>query len=125
MHSLNYAALAISALPAASAWGSLGHMTVGFIAQNFLEDQTISWAQDILEITNDTYLASVATWADSYRYTDEGSWSAPLHFIDAEDKPPSSCSVDFERDCPAEGCSVSAIANYVRASVFIPTEAVH
>ncbi|KAL9053072.1 MAG: hypothetical protein Q9162_004994 [Coniocarpon cinnabarinum] len=112
MHAIAYAAIAASALPAVRAWGSLGHATVAFIAQNFLEDQTVTWAQDILDIHNDTYLASIASWADSYRYTDEGSWSAPLHFIDAEDSPPSSCSVDFERDCPAEGCSVSAIANF-------------
>lgn len=113
MHLIDYAALTVSALPAVSAWGSLGHMTVGFIAQNFLQDQTVSWAQGILGTTNDSYLASVATWADSYRYTDDGAWSAPLHFIDANDKPPSSCSVDFDRDCGDEGCSVSAIANYV------------
>ena len=114
MHFTSYATLALAAAPAVSAWGTLGHMTVGFIAQNFLQDETVSWAQGILGITNDSYLASVAPWADTYRYTSEGSWSAPLHFIDAEDKPPSSCSVDFDRDCGDEGCSISAIANYVR-----------
>lgn len=29
------------------------------------------------------------------------------------DSPPESCGVDFERDCPEEGCIVSAINNYV------------
>jgi hypothetical protein len=57
-------------------------------------------------------LANVATWADSYRYTTAGAFSAPFHFIDAEDNPPSSCSVDYDRDCGSKGCSVSAIANY-------------
>jgi hypothetical protein len=33
-------------------------------------------------------------------------------FQDALDNPPESCSVNFERDCPEEGCIVSAIANY-------------
>lgn len=46
------------------------------------------------------------------RYTTAGKYSAPYHFIDAEDNPPSSCSVDYNRDCGAAGCSVSAIANY-------------
>lgn len=32
---------------------------------------------------------------------------------DAEDNPPSACSVDLNRDCGAGGCIVSAIANYV------------
>ena len=33
-------------------------------------------------------------------------------FIDAEDSPPTSCSVTFSRDCGKKGCVVSAIANY-------------
>lgn len=35
--------------------------------------------------------------------------------IDAQDDPPRSCGVNFQRDCiPKEGCVVSAIANMVR-----------
>ena len=33
-------------------------------------------------------------------------------FIDAEDSPPTSCSVNLSRDCTTKGCSISAIANY-------------
>ena len=33
-------------------------------------------------------------------------------YIDAEDSPPSSCSVVVSRDCGDKGCVVSAIANY-------------
>lgn len=51
--------------------------------------------------------------ADSYRYTTAGKFSAPYHYIDANDSPPSSCSVDLSRDCDSEGCVVSAIKNYV------------
>ncbi|KAH9822761.1 nuclease PA3 [Teratosphaeria destructans] len=94
------------------AWGSLGHETVAYIAQNYVKGSTASWAQGILGDTSDSYLANVATWADSYRYTTDGKFSAPYHFIDAEDNPPSSCSVDYDRDCGSTGCSVSAIANY-------------
>lgn len=50
--------------------------------------------------------------SSSNRYTTAGKFSAPFHFIDAEDNPPSSCSVDYNRDCGPSGCSVSAIANY-------------
>lgn len=99
-------------LPQASAWGTLGHDTVAFIAQNFVSKNTAAFAQQLLNDTSTAYLANVATWADSYRYTAEGSFSAPLHYIDALDKPPESCNVDYERDCPEEGCIVSAIANY-------------
>ncbi|KAI9725768.1 MAG: hypothetical protein M1828_002651 [Chrysothrix sp. TS-e1954] len=107
----------LSSLAAPSAaWGNLGHMTVGAIAQDFVTADTASWARGILNAsaTNSSYLASVATWADSFRYTSEGHYSAPYHFIDAKDSPPNSCSVDYNRDCGSDGCSVSAIANYTQ-----------
>ncbi|KAK3112271.1 hypothetical protein LTR53_011628 [Teratosphaeriaceae sp. CCFEE 6253] len=99
-------------LPSALAWGTLGHETIAFIAQHYVANTTAAWAQTILANTSTTYLASVATWADSYRYTAEGAFSAPFHYIDAEDNPPATCNVDFDRDCGAAGCVVSAIANY-------------
>ncbi|KAE9964915.1 hypothetical protein EG327_000728, partial [Venturia inaequalis] len=56
---------------------------------NFISAETTSFSQRILNDTSTTYLANVATWADSYR-----------------------CGVDLQRDCGTEGCVVSAIANY-------------
>ncbi|OJD33978.1 s1 p1 nuclease [Diplodia corticola] len=116
MPRLRTAAAAIAAagtLPLASAWGTLGHETVAFIAQNFVSADTAAWAQGILDVSSSSsYLASVATWADSYRYTTEGAFSAEYHYIDANDSPPDSCGVELERDCPDSGCIVSAIANY-------------
>lgn len=100
------------AAPLADAWGTLGHQTVAYIAQNLVSSTTESWARDILNDTSASYLANVSTWADSYRSTAAGSFSAPFHFIDAEDNPPASCSVDYARDCGTAGCVVSAIANY-------------
>jgi hypothetical protein len=99
-----------------SAWGELGHETIALIAQNFVSTTTKTFCQKILNDTSDTYLSSVASWADSYRYTAAGKFSAPYHFIDAEDNPPHTCNVDYQRDCGAAGCVVSAITNYVRAS---------
>lgn len=106
------ALVAFAAARGAHAWGSLGHETVAYIAQHYVKSHTKTWAQGILNDTSTSYLANVATWADDYRYTAEGSFSEPYHFIDAEDSPPSSCSVDYDRDCGSKGCSVSAIANY-------------
>ncbi|KAF2181713.1 hypothetical protein K469DRAFT_729262 [Zopfia rhizophila CBS 207.26] len=99
-------------LPQVSAWGTLGHTTVAFVAQNFVSDRTKSFTQGILNDSSSAYLANVATWADSYRSTAGGSFSSPFHYIDANDSPPSSCGVDYERDCSEEGCIVSAISNY-------------
>ncbi|KAK5109454.1 hypothetical protein LTR62_007014 [Meristemomyces frigidus] len=106
------AILALAAARGTYAWGALGHETVAYIAQDFVKPTTKTWAQNILDDTTTSYLANVATWADAYRYTAAGAFSAPYHFIDAEDTPPSSCSVNYARDCGTKGCSVSAIANY-------------
>lgn len=104
--------LTLGALQGVSAWGVLGHATVAYVAQNFVTASTKTWAQGILGDTSDDYLASIASWADTYRSTAAGKFSAPFHYIDAEDSPPTSCSVEYERDCGTTGCSVSAIANY-------------
>lgn len=64
--------------------------------------------------TSTSYLANIASWADTYRTTTAGKWSAPLHFIDAEDNPPTNCNVNYTRDCTSSGCSISAIANYTQ-----------
>jgi hypothetical protein len=68
----------------------------------------------VLGDTSTSYLANIASWADTYRSTTAGKWSAPLHFIDAEDSPPTSCNVNYTRDCGSSGCSISAIANYTQ-----------
>lgn len=104
----------LTAIQGANAWGDLGHETIAYIAQHYVKSHTKSWAQNILDDTSSSYLANVATWADSYRYTSEGEFSQPFHYIDAEDNPPTTCNVDYDRDCGSEGCSVSAIANYTQ-----------
>jgi S1/P1 Nuclease len=107
-------ALAFTAyISGASAWGNLGHETVAYIAQNFVKSSTESYCRDILGDTSSSYLANVSTWADSYKYTSAGAFSYDYHFIDAHDDPPSTCNVDYSRDCGDSGCSVSAIQNYV------------
>ncbi|KAI0387874.1 nuclease S1 precursor [Hypomontagnella monticulosa] len=104
--------LSASALPGAMAWGAMGHETVAYIASNYVSSATKSYFQGLLGDTSADYLASVASWADSYRYTTAGKFSAPYHYIDANDNPPSSCGVTLSRDCGSEGCVVRAIQNY-------------
>jgi hypothetical protein len=112
----------------ALAWGNLGHQTIAYVATNFVSPATRTWAQTILNDTSGDYLATVATWADSYRRTAEGAFSAPFHYIDANDSPPETCNVDYDRDCLGEGCIVSAIANYtqrVRSPQSLPAKEVN
>ncbi|KAL9120716.1 MAG: hypothetical protein Q9187_002726 [Circinaria calcarea] len=118
--------LALGSLPCAYAWGFLAHETVAYVAQNFVSAQTKTFCQGLLSDTSTSYLANVATWADSFRTTTAGKYSAPYHFIDAEDSPPSACNVDYARDCGASGCVVSAINNYTSRvrSTTLPQEQV-
>ncbi|KAJ5890491.1 Nuclease PA3 [Penicillium subrubescens] len=108
------AIVTLGSLSGVNAWGTLGHATVAYIAQHYVSSSTASWAQGVLGDTSTSYLANIASWADSYRATTAGKWSAPFHFIDAEDNPPTSCNVDYTRDCGSSGCSISAIANYTQ-----------
>ncbi|XDG09508.1 hypothetical protein ABKA04_009123 [Annulohypoxylon sp. FPYF3050] len=106
------ALLSTAALPGAMAWGAMGHETVAYIASNYVSSATKSYFQGLLDDTSANYLASVAAWADSYRYTTAGKFSAPYHYIDANDNPPSTCGVELDRDCGSEGCVVRALQNY-------------
>jgi hypothetical protein len=107
------ALLILSSAHHSLAWGTLGHETVAFIAQNFVASGTQTFFSSILNDDSTEYLAKVATWADSFRYTKAGRFSEPFHFIDAEDSPPDSCGVKYARDCGENGCIVGAIQNYV------------
>jgi hypothetical protein len=106
-------AFLLCSLPSVHSWGGLGHETVAYIATNFVKQDTKVFFQGVLNNRTSDYLAGVATWADSFRYSHDGRFSAPLHFIDAEDDPPNSCSVKYSRDCGETGCVVAAIQNYV------------
>jgi hypothetical protein len=111
--SLASAAVLLSSFPDVYGWGTLGHETVAFVASNFVLPTTKTYFQSILKNDTDLYLAGVATWADSFRYTAAGRFSKDFHFIDAEDSPPASCGVKYGRDCGEKGCVVGAILNYV------------
>ncbi|KAJ6164646.1 hypothetical protein N7470_003318 [Penicillium chermesinum] len=109
------ALVGLGSVSGVKAWGVLGHATVAYIAQNYVTSDTASWyGPGCPRDTSDSYLANIASWADDYRETKAGKWSAPLHFIDAEDNPPSDCNVDYNRDCGNAGCSISAMANYTQ-----------
>ncbi|CAK7274499.1 hypothetical protein SEPCBS57363_006196 [Sporothrix epigloea] len=99
-------------LPNVAAWGGFGHITIAYVASNFVSDQTATHFQTLLRNQSSDYLANVATWADNIRYTKWGHFTGPFHYIDAKDDPPSSCDVYMERDCKSEGCVVSALQNY-------------
>jgi len=57
------------------AWGTLGHATVGAIGQHYLTAAAQTYVSNILGAG--VTMASVASWADNYRYTTAGRFSAP------------------------------------------------
>ncbi|CDO70046.1 hypothetical protein BN946_scf184650.g4 [Trametes cinnabarina] len=97
----------------ALAWGTLGHQTVGYVAQEFLAPNALAFVQSSLGSTYSGSLGPAAPWADTVRDESGYTWSAPLHYVDAEDSPLSdSCSVQEQRDCGSGRCILTAIANY-------------
>jgi hypothetical protein len=90
-----------------------GHLSVAHVASNFVSPSTATYFKSLLRNDGEDYLAAVATWADSFRYSKWGRFTSDFHFIDAKDDPPRYCGVDFERDCKKDrGCVVSALHNY-------------
>ncbi|KAK0610592.1 S1/P1 nuclease [Bombardia bombarda] len=105
-------AAASALVPHALAWGTVGHATVAYIATGLIKNETAAYCKKVLGDQSANVLASIASWADSYRYEAGGGFSTPFHWIDAIDNPPYSCDVDYDRDCTDAGCIVSAIMNY-------------
>lgn len=95
----------------------LGHITTAYLASHFVSNTTEAYLKHILYNDTSDYLANIATWADSVRYTKWGRFTKTFHFIDAKDDPPVSCDVDLARDCKSTGCVVSSLANYTQRSL--------
>ncbi|KAJ3887417.1 nuclease Le3 [Lentinula edodes] len=90
-------------------WGMKGHEAVGY----FLAPEASSFVETSLSGPQyHSSLGFAAPWADEVRRQKGYAWSAPLHFVDAEDQPPTECSVNQKRDCAGNGCILTAIANY-------------
>ncbi|KAK8064739.1 hypothetical protein PG994_007377 [Apiospora phragmitis] len=105
---LSTATIGLLVLPTAYSWGSLGHITIAYLASEFVGEDTAAYFKDLLRNDTAHYLAGVATWADTIRYIKWGRFTKNYHFIDAKDAPPTNCHVDFERDCK-ESCLVALI----------------
>ncbi|KAM6498330.1 S1/P1 nuclease [Amanita muscaria] len=78
----------------------------------FLAPNALAFVQQSLGSNYSESLGPAATWADQVKYTAGYTWSQPYHYVDAQDNPPSSCSVDQTRDCGDGKCILNAIANY-------------
>ena len=79
MHSYTTAALAVLILsPIVSAWGVVGHATVATIAHNYLTPAGKTYVASILG--EGVTIPSISSWADNYRETTAGRFSAPYQY---------------------------------------------
>ena len=73
-----YSCLALPLLlsaPSAHAWGVVGHATIATIANHYLTAAGKAYVSS--KLGTGVTMASVASWADNYRYTTVGKFSAP------------------------------------------------
>lgn len=118
MHWLRRSTLALLAVvaivPAAQAWGPLGHRVVADIAQQHLSPGAQAQVRQLLAPEHTTQLADVATWADDLRNdpAQQALWQQTrnLHFLNLHDP---HCHYLPPRDCPNGQCVVDALAHYV------------
>ena len=68
--------LAAASAPTALAWGTVGHATVGAIGDHYLTPEAKTWVSGILG--KGVTMESIASWADNFRYTAAGRFSAPF-----------------------------------------------
>lgn len=98
-------------LAGASAFNTDVHNQIGFMAEEFLEHDTVKVIEKILEPQYGGSIGRAAAWADGYRREPGGEYTYQWHWIDSLDTPPSVCNTYYNRDCTKGGCIVSAIAN--------------
>jgi hypothetical protein len=115
--------------PVAS-WGDVGHRTVAYLAERFFTEHGAQLANDLLTNNQGFDISDASVWADTVKqkrpYTRPwhyiGSYlptqvyymrDSHVRFLDAEDRPPTSCSVSYQDDCDDAGCIVSAMENMV------------
>lgn len=94
-----------------TAWGSLGHRTTTALSLLYIPP---SHPAHILlrTLLHDQDPTTAALFPDRIRYIPSFAYTAPWHYIDAQDNPPHQCGINMTRDCLSEGCVVSAIANH-------------
>ncbi|KAJ5380217.1 uncharacterized protein N7496_002645 [Penicillium cataractarum] len=75
-------------------WGDLGHRTVAYLSEKYLNEQGAQLVEDLITPNEDFDISDAAVWADH-----------------AEDNPPDLCHVSYQADCKEDGCVISAIEN--------------
>lgn len=91
------------------AWGQQGHWAIGALALDHLSQTARLNLYRLLETANTEDTVQWCTWPDDFRATDEGAWTAPLHFVNI---PLGADSYDMARDCGDGLCVTEAIPRF-------------
>jgi hypothetical protein len=96
-----------------TAWGPLGHATIGNAAVQQLDASKRGQLMKILSVKSDDELSEVVSeacfWPDTVRNSPEWSWSAPLHYVNI---PRSAHRYDRQRDCRDGMCVTEGVLKY-------------
>jgi hypothetical protein len=93
-----------------TAWGTLGHRTVAYLASQYFTPHSTRVTNLLLHGQD---ISEAALFPDKIRYIPSFAYTRAWHYIDAQDSPPAQCGINMTRDCVvATGCVVSAIANH-------------
>jgi hypothetical protein len=112
-------------------WGDVGHRAVAYLAEKYLTDQGSDLVSELLANKKGYDISDASTWADVMKRKRPST--KPWHYIgefrletmldidsdcilDAKDDPPTSCSLNYKRDCNNKGCIVSTMESMVRLS---------
>lgn len=79
MHATQFLLSFLAAAPGALAWGTVGHATVAAIANNYLTTQGKAYV--VKKLGQGVSMESIASWADNFRYTSAGRFSAPYQYV--------------------------------------------
>jgi hypothetical protein len=93
----------------AVAWGPEGHLQVGLLALQGLDQAAASRVEELLELADAETVSRACNWPDVVRETPAWEWSAPQHYVNI---PRSSAHYDRQRDCPDGLCVTEAIKKY-------------
>ncbi|KAJ5664490.1 hypothetical protein N7507_005221 [Penicillium longicatenatum] len=91
-------------------WGDVGHRTVAYLAEQYLNEQAKGLLNDLLPRTQDFDISDAAVWADELRHSERPS-TAVWHYVDVKDDPLGNhCNISpLPSNCEEEGCIITAM----------------
>lgn len=91
------------------AWGREAHRSIGALAVEAMDSGAKQKLYTLLGTANSDTIVDWCIWPDAFRATNEGAWTAPLHFVNI---PEGAGKYLASRDCENDLCVTKAIPRY-------------